>query len=320
LYYSDCKTARLQDKKEMKNKKADKRLILPRDDFEDEASEGLGRLNRKEAQEDLQELRSRMERRLKRPWVVWVPAAAAFVIILIASAIYISLFRNTNVHYDGLAMNEEAIRDTVLIAMAEPIVRWDTILIVMAEPIIRTEVMVAQSGVTSRPGVNKPERIMVTVAEKRTMEKKSDAVQKEVTAVAEEPAGEVVVMVVPQPENTALQAKEQVADVAGAKARSAAATLSRTPSPVGGMDEFNLWIQKNIRYPADVEPGVRQEVVVTFKVAADSTVYDLRAENTPGDSFTREAFRLLSHGPKWIPVIRDNKVVGEEVRLSIVFK
>ncbi len=33
----------------MSDKEKDKRLLLPRDEFEEEASEGLGRLNREEA-------------------------------------------------------------------------------------------------------------------------------------------------------------------------------------------------------------------------------------------------------------------------------
>ena len=78
----------------------------------------------------------------------------------------------------------------------------------------------------------------------------------------------------------------------------------RQAGPVGGMEEFNDWVQRNIKYPEEVLPRVRQVIVVTFKVAADSTIYDLKAERTPGELFTREAFRLLREGPKWVPAIR----------------
>ncbi len=94
----------------------------------------------------------------------------------------------------------------------------------------------------------------------------------------------------------------------------------RQAAPVGGMEEFNSWIQKNISYPEEVVPRVRQVIVVTFKVAADSTLYDLKAERTAGELFTKEAFRLLREGPKWVPAVRNGKVSEEEVRISIVFK
>ncbi len=94
----------------------------------------------------------------------------------------------------------------------------------------------------------------------------------------------------------------------------------RQAEPVGGMEEFNKWIQKNIRYPEDVTPRVQQVVIVTFKISADSTLYDLKAEQTAGESFTKEAFRLLREGPKWVPSVRNGKVSEEEVRVSIVFK
>ncbi len=37
----------------MNEKEKDKRLLVPKDAFEEEASEGLGRLSREEAEEDL---------------------------------------------------------------------------------------------------------------------------------------------------------------------------------------------------------------------------------------------------------------------------
>ena len=81
-------------------KETDKRLIIPKDAFEEEASEGLGRLNKDEAEEDLHDLEGRLAkelhdleratvRRLRKPMRVWIPAAAAVIIILIASTVYI---------------------------------------------------------------------------------------------------------------------------------------------------------------------------------------------------------------------------------------
>ena len=94
----------------------------------------------------------------------------------------------------------------------------------------------------------------------------------------------------------------------------------RQSAPAGGMEEFNKWINRNIRYPEGITTGVRKVVVVTFKVAADSTVYDLRVEQSDDDRYTAEVFRLLREGPRWVPAVRDGKVIAEELRVSIVFK
>ena len=109
-------------------------------------------------------------------------------------------------------------------------------------------------------------------------------------------------------------------DSAAATANLPAGTPDRQAAPVGGIEEFNQWIRKNIRYPEEVTPRVQQVVVATFKISADSIMYDLKAVQTPGIPFTNEAFRLLREGPRWEPAIRADKRVEEEVKISIVFK
>ena len=86
------------------------------------------------------------------------------------------------------------------------------------------------------------------------------------------------------------------------------------------MEEFNSWVDKNIRYPEEVTPRLRREVLLTFTVSADSLVTDLKVLETPGDSFTAESFRLLREGPKWVPAVQDGRIIEEEVKLIIVFK
>ena len=302
----------------MKEKDIDKRLIVPKDNFEEEAAEGLGRLNREEAQDDLRDLRARLDRRIRKPWMVWLPAAAAVALLLIASTIYISLFRGYNFRHGRLALGEDVIKDTLLIAMAEPIVRPDTLLIAMAEPIIRTEVEVFRSEMIARSAVA-TEREREEVPADVTVSKTEIAEAEE--KPQEEPTEEIVAVVMPRMEKAALQEKkERVSDMAEAAARPAAGAEARVPLPVGGMEEFNNWIQKNIRYPENVIQRVKQVVVVTFRVAADSTLYDLKAEKSPGDQFTKEAFRLLREGPRWVPVVTEGKVQPEEVRVEIEFK
>ena len=362
----------------MKDKEKDKRLIIPGDAFEEEASEGLGRLSRKEAEADLRELKGRMEMRLRKPRMIWLPAAAAVVILLVASALYVSIFRDRGAELTDIVRAEEANADSLLIAMADEAeadselsytsekAKSDTALIAMAEPIHKQEFSSVlresstgpgAAGVTAErkssriedpadrdskkavaeAGENVPHKVIAGVKEEAVAEYAIvEAVEEEISAnksiteafEEEAVAEEVIVEVLPMMQKAALRAddaaKERAAarpDVAGQGiAVQGAIVPDRDASPVGGIEEFREWVTRNIRYPEGVGPIVRQVVVVTFRVRADSTVYDLKAERTAGDLFTREAFRLIGEGPKWTPAVRGGQAVEEEVRVSVVFK
>ncbi len=297
--------------------------MIPKDAFEEEASEGLGRLNREEASEDLRELKSRMEHMVRKPRRIWLPAAAAVVILLVASTVYIALFRDRNKPEAEIAMTEKPITDTALIAMAEPIQKTQT----------RSAETIATPGMkgSARDAVYAPAKTVETRSTQAAFEvagvKKDEAIAAMEVMEEEELAEVVIVEAIPGMEKAAVNDKKERAAAAKTMDDSAVATPAagagmpdRQAGPAGGMEEFNRWIQSNIRYPEDVVPRVRQVIVVTFKIAADSTLYDLKAERTAGDLFTKEAFRLLREGPKWVPAVRNGKVSEEEVRVSIVFK
>ena len=301
----------------MSDKEKDKRLLLPRDEFDEEASEGLGKLNREEAEEDLRELKGRMERKVRKPRMIWLPAAAAVAVLLVASTVYLALFRDRSRPDAEIASAAEPITDTALIAMAEPITIAET----------KSTARVATPNLGFVPAETTDEFMEADAAYEMVEEDKGEVVAileaEEEDVVSEE----VVVEAMPMMEKAAVSEKKERAAAAKTIYDSAADTPSpgagmpdRQAEPVGGMEEFNRWIQKNISYPEGVSPRVQQVVVVTFKVSADSTLFDLKAERTAGDLFTKEAFRLLRKGPKWVPVMREGMVVPEEVKISIVFK
>jgi hypothetical protein len=321
----------------------DKRLLLPRDKFEEEASEGLGRLNREEASEDLRELKGRMERRVRKPRMIWLPAAAAVAVLLVASTVYITLFRDRNKQETEIATTEKPVTDTVLIAMAQPIQKAESdsrsreaipetkrVSKKSGTGVVRSETRDALAEAGEAHGMIAEDKDEVAAIPESVQEM---VAEEEVSAEVSEV---VVVEVLPGMGKTAAYEKMEKAAGNDKKEKAPATKTAEdsaraTPSPgfsvpgseaepVGGMEELNRWIQKNIRYPEEVTPRVQQAVVVTFKISADSTLYDLKAEQAAGKSFTNEAFRLLREGPKWVPAIRNGKVSEEEVRVSIVFK
>ena len=64
---------------------------------------------------------------------------------------------------------------------------------------------------------------------------------------------------------------------------------------------------------------VRQEVVVSFTVQADSTITDLKAVSSPGQAFTYEVYRLLLRTAMGAGQ-KEGKRMPELVVLKIVFK
>ncbi len=355
----------------MKDIEKDRRVIIPRDAFEEEASEGLGRLSREEAEEDLRELKGRMERRFRRPRMIWLPAAAAVVILLVASAVYVSLFRDRGPELSGVTLAEDAemtmAEDAEL--AKEAIVFTDTALIAMAEPIHKSattydigELRYGEDE-AGRGAKGKSDKRMYMadkalppviteddmLAMNEVVEVSEGKVEPEeavpaVVTVEEAVAEEVIVEAIPMMQKASLKEHAETKDeraaatgkpVAAGGAPTAASSKSVTDvivtgaavnavtkpaTPADGYDEFNKWLQENAKYPIEVDPKVRQVVVVTFRVSADSTIYDLKAERTAGDLFTREAFRLIREGPKWVPAMRNGQAIEETVRVTVVFK
>jgi len=310
--------------------KKDKRILIPRDEFEEEASEGLGRLSREEADADLRELSGRLERRLDRrvgrPRRIWLPAAAAVLILFVASAVVVSLLRERPAGGPDLAQAEESLKDTAYIAMAQPIDREEKALpphdqsgsmeTEIMDEVTEDLFMVVEEDAGDQVNIDEPV-VSVQVAEAAA-------------AVPEE----VVVQVVPQAGMSTMKARAPGSDKKAAEdarrsdeaaaepiaAAAAATTVPEGASPVGGWDEFIKWTARNIRYPEGIEPVVRQVVTVSFMVQPDSTLSDLRAVSSPGEPFTREAFRLLREGPKWVPSGSSNKTQAEGVVLTFVFR
>ena len=337
-----------QKKKDMKK---DKRILIPRDEFEEEAGEGLGQLSREEAEADLGDLKARMERRMRRPRAVWLPAAAAVVILVIASGILVTMLRkgstfDSRLAQRGMAMEEIILEaDTAYMAMTGEAVT-DTALIAMAAPIEKrgheTVAPAEKKGYLPAAPTTAGQAVTETVTQAADevfgVVEEDDGVEK----VAEEPvvamqvaeaekveavqAEEVVVQALPQARAAAPKTKavaETKADVqaAGKAAAGEGQAIIREPAaPVGGWTKYMEWVVRNIRYPSGVEPIMRQEVQVSFTVLPDSTLSDLEVVRSPGEPFTTEAFRLLRVGPKWVPAQGDTRAKSEKVVVTFVFK
>ena len=341
-----------------KEMKRDKRILIPRDEFEEEAGEGLGQLSREEAEADLRELKARMGRRTARPRAIWLSAAAAVVILLVGSALLVTLLRKRPLSDSQLAERVpgkkeavvadkehaapavEVITDTALIAMAEPIEKRGyesampagnmsyaddrPAIAEIAEHEIETdaadEIFILAGEVSEDLEVADEQVVVLPVTE---YQKVVEALQEEIPqARAEAMKTRAVAEVRDQARAEAVKTRTVAgaSDKAKTEAGRADTIISLAPSPLGGWERYREWVARNLKYPEGVLPVVRQEVVVSFTVQADSTITDLKAVSSPGQAFTYEVYRLLLDGPQWVPARSEGKRMPELVVLKIVFK
>jgi CarboxypepD_reg-like domain/Gram-negative bacterial TonB protein C-terminal len=90
--------------------------------------------------------------------------------------------------------------------------------------------------------------------------------------------------------------------------------------PVTGKEDFDKYIEENLRKPASLPSGQRAVVVLNFVVKSDGTIDSLKAVRTPGPEFSEEAIRLIRSGPSWKPAVESGQTINEDVRIRIVFK
>ena len=341
-----------------KEMKRDKRILIPRDEFEEEAGEGLGQLSCEEAEADLRELKARMGRRTARPRAIWLSAAAAVVILLVGSALLVTLLRKRPLSDSQLAERVpgkkeavvadkehaapavEVITDTALIAMAEPIEKRGyesampagnmsyaharPAIAEIAEHEIETdaadEIFILAGEVSEDLEVADEQVVVLPVTEYQNV---VEALQEEIPqARAEAMKTRAVAEVRDQARAEAVKTRTVAgaSDKAKTEAGRADTIISLAPSPLGGWERYREWVARNLKYPEGVLPVVRQEVVVSFTVQADSTITDLKAVSSPGQAFTYEVYRLLLDGPQWVPARSEGKRMPEPVVLKIVFK
>jgi hypothetical protein len=90
--------------------------------------------------------------------------------------------------------------------------------------------------------------------------------------------------------------------------------------PVGGIEAYKIYMEKNIRFPAGDTLSKREVVVLKFSVNPDGKLSGVTSLRSPGQAFTEEAIRLLEEGPLWNPAQGENGSTDDEVRMRIVFK
>ena len=97
--------------------------------------------------------------------------------------------------------------------------------------------------------------------------------------------------------------------------------VEQMPSFPGGMAALMAYLQKSIKYPPVAEEnGIQGRVVCTFVVERDGSVTDVRVAKSVDPSLDKEAVRVVSAMPKWIPGRQNGQSVRVKYTLPVTFR
>lgn len=97
--------------------------------------------------------------------------------------------------------------------------------------------------------------------------------------------------------------------------------VEQMPSFPGGQAALFEFLSKNIRYPVVAEEnGIQGRVIVTFVVERDGSITDVRVAKSVDPSLDKEAVRVVSSMPAWIPGKQNGSAVRVKYTLPVTFR
>ena len=97
--------------------------------------------------------------------------------------------------------------------------------------------------------------------------------------------------------------------------------VEQLPEFPGGMAELMKYLQKNLRYPQICkEQGVQGRVILQFVVNTDSTISNIEVVKSVNPHLDKEALRVVSSMPKWVPGRQYGKPVRSRFILPVTFR
>ena len=86
----------------------------------------------------------------------------------------------------------------------------------------------------------------------------------------------------------------------------------------GGRPALKRYLEDNIQYPDDARAG-QAEVLVQFTIKTNGSVDDVKIQKAGVKKMDKEAVRLVSQMPKWIPAKQRDKPVSSQYIVPVVF-
>ncbi|MBE9586252.1 energy transducer TonB [Mucilaginibacter sp. JRF] len=96
--------------------------------------------------------------------------------------------------------------------------------------------------------------------------------------------------------------------------------LTSLPEPIDGMDGWNKYLSRNLRYPAIAsEEGKSGRVFISFIIEKDGKLTDIKVEKGAGYGFDEEALRVLKKAKAWKPGTQNGRPVRVRYTIPISF-
>jgi len=96
--------------------------------------------------------------------------------------------------------------------------------------------------------------------------------------------------------------------------------VERMPEYPGGIDALIQFLNENVKYPTiAVENNIEGKVVVQFVVDRDGSITDVQVVKSVDPSLDKEAKRVISAMPRWVPGIQDGKPVRVKYTVPVNF-
>lgn len=119
-----------------------------------------------------------------------------------------------------------------------------------------------------------------------------------------------------------LKAKEVIAEEAPkVEEQKVFDVVEQMPSFPGGTGALFEYLSKHIKYPVVAEEnGIQGRVIVTFVVERDGSVTDVRVAKSVDPSLDKEAVRVVSGMPRWIPGKQNGSAVRVKYTVPVTFR
>jgi len=97
-------------------------------------------------------------------------------------------------------------------------------------------------------------------------------------------------------------------------------SVEQVPEFPGGLTAFGNFLEKNMRYPAEMRRNnVQGRVIISFVVETDGSLSGFKVARGIGYGADEEAIRVLAQSPKWTPGIQNGKKVRVAYSVPISF-
>jgi protein TonB len=88
----------------------------------------------------------------------------------------------------------------------------------------------------------------------------------------------------------------------------------------GDANGFTKWVMSRIVYPTiSQENGIQGKVILSFRIAADGSLTDIKVLRSVDPALDKEAVRIVSTSPKWTPGKQHNKAVAVRYTFPVSF-